>query len=155
MKKIIFILTFLPLFSVGQKDNISGEWISKGDGYESILLFTKLKEDVYRFSFDSYRFSYDHLSGDTVRFLGEMNNPVFTVKIVNNKAYYNDDIQEFEEGWGIYREGEDRCDVYFNFKEDLIIVKTDFCHLIYGGFGVTFDGEYIKVINNSQKFMNK
>lgn len=148
VKKILLILLCLPIIGFGQDDNIVGEWINKGKGYENTLLLKKIKENVYSFSFYGYRYSYDHFLGDTTKFLGEMSNSIFTIEIIKNKAYYNDDIQEFEEGWEIYRDGEDRCDVYFEFRKKSILVKTEFCSFIYGGFGVSFDGEYKKT--NSQ-----
>ena len=55
---------------------------------------------------------------------------------------YSDDVRELEEGWSLYREGEERRKVYFTFNKDSITVKTRNCNFIYEGFGVTFDGEY-------------
>ncbi len=145
MKKLLLILLCLPMIGFGQ-DNITGIWVDKGKGYENTLILSKVQgsDNSYSFSFDGYRVSYDYFSKDTVRFFGQMSNPVFIIQVKNNKAHYDDDVQEFEEGWEIYNEGEERCNVYFTFKEKSIIVKTELCSLIYGGFGVSFDGEYFK-----------
>ena len=55
---------------------------------------------------------------------------------------YSDNVREFEEYWSLYNEGEERCKVYFEFNKDSIKVKTEACSLVYGSFGVSFDGEY-------------
>ena len=74
-----------------------------------------------------------------------MDDEVFIIEVKNQKAKYSDDGREFEEGWSLYYEGEERCKVYFEFNKDSIKVKTEACSLIYGGFGVSFDGEYLSV----------
>ena len=152
MKNLLLILICFPLFFTTCKpqDDMSGIWINKGGNFESVLTLERLsaERNVYNFTFDSWILLYDHFLGDTTKFTGSMSAPIFTIEIKDNKAYYNDDIQEFEEGWSLYEEGEDRCDVYFEFKKKSILVKTDFCSFIYGGFGVSFDGEYKKT--NSQ-----
>ena len=73
-----------------------------------------------------------------------MNNEVFIIEVKENQAVYSDDVREFEEGWSLYHEGEERCKVYFQFNKHSIKVKTEACSLVYGGFGVSFDGEYIQ-----------
>ena len=73
-----------------------------------------------------------------------MINDIFTIEIQDNKAHYNDDILVLDEEFPIYNVGEDRCNLYFKFNKETIEVRTEFCHGIYGGFGVTFDGTYKK-----------
>ena len=71
-----------------------------------------------------------------------MNDEVFIIKVKDNQAVYSDEGREFEEGWSLYHEGEERCKVYFEYNKDSIKVKTEACSLVYGGYGVSFDGLY-------------
>lgn len=70
-----------------------------------------------------------------------MNNEVFIIEVKENQAVYSDDVREFEEEFPLYNEVEERCKVCFEFNKDSIKVKTDASSLIYGGFGVSFDGD--------------
>ena len=74
-----------------------------------------------------------------------MDDEVFIIEVERNQAVYSDNVREFEDGWSLYNEGEERCKVYFVFNKDSIKVKTEACSLIYCGFGVSFDGEFKRI----------
>ena len=138
---LLILLTFL---GYNQSTYYSGSWVSSGDNFENTLSLEKIegKEDTYKFTFYGWRISYDVYAKQDIKFSGEMNDEVFIIKVKDNQAVYSDDGREFEEGWSLYREGEERCKVYFEFSKDSIKVKTEACSLVYGGFGVSFDGTY-------------
>ena len=140
---LLILLTFL---SSKQSTDYSGSWINFGDNFENTLTLEKIegKEDTYKFTFNGWRISYDVYAKQNIKFSGGMNDEVFIIKVKGNQAVYSDDGREFEEGWSLYHEGEERCKVYFEYNKDSIKVKTEACSLIYGGFGVSFDGEYIQ-----------
>ena len=138
---LLILLTFL---SSKQSADHSGSWVSSDDNFENTLTLEKIedKEDTYKFSFNGWRISYDVYAKQNIKFSGSMNDEVFIIKVKDNQAVYSDDGREFEEGWSLYHEGEERCKVYFEYNKDSIKVKTEACSLIYGGFGVSFDGLY-------------
>ena len=146
MKKLLLILFCLPIIGFGQNDKFAGKWIQKGKYFENILVLNKIDsiENFYNFSFDCWRIQYCNLYGDTTKFFGGMEGKFFNIKIQDNKAHYDDEVQEFEEGWELYNKGEEKCNVYFSFKKDKISVRTDLCNMVYCGFGVSLDGEYKK-----------
>lgn len=143
MKNAI-VLILLTSLSINQSTDYSGTWVNSGDKFENKLTLEKIEGDLntYKFSFDSWRKSYDSFTDQEVKFLGGMNDEVFIIELDENQAVYSDDLREFEEGWSLYNEGEQRCKVYFEFNKDSIKVKTEACSLIYAGFGVSFDGLY-------------
>ena len=140
---LLILLTFL---GYNQTTDYSGSWVSSGDNFENTLTLEKIEgnKDTYKFTFNGWRISYDVYAKQNIKFSGGMNDEVFIIKVKDNQAVYSDDGREFEEGWSLYHEGEERCKVYFEYNKDSIKVKTEACSLIYGGFGVSFDGEYIQ-----------
>ena len=78
-----------------------------------------------------------------------MNNRVFVIEVKENQAMYSDDVREFNEDFPLYNEGEERCKVYFEFENNSIKVNTEACSLIYGGFGLSFDGDIKELIKKS------
>ena len=146
MKNVI-LLILLTFLSSKQSSNYSGTWISSGDKFENTLSLEEVEgmQETYKFSFNGWRISYDFLAKQNIKFSGVMDDEVFIIEVKNQKAKYSDDGREFEEGWSLYHEGEERCKVYFEFNKDSVKVKTEACSLIYGGFGVSFDGEYLSV----------
>ena len=144
--KFTILLIFIAFLSSKQSVDYSGSWDSSGDNFENTLTLEKVKgeQDTYKFSFNGWRISYDVYAKQNIKFSGGMNDEVFIIKVKDNQALYSDDGREFEEGWSLYNEGEERCKVYFEFNKDSVKVKTEACSLIYGGFGVSFGGEYIK-----------
>lgn len=145
MKNTILLIT-LTIFSSKQSTDYSGFWINSGDNFENTLTLEKIegKEDTYKFTFNGWRISYDVYAKQNIKFSGGMNDEVFIIKVKDNQAVYSDDGREFEEGWSLYNEGEERCKVNFEFNKNSIKVKTEACSLIYGGFGVSFKGDYKK-----------
>ena len=143
MKNAI-VLILLTSLSINQSTDYSGTWVNLGDKFENKLTLEKIEGNLntYKFSFDGWRKSYDSFTDQEVKFLGGMNDEVFIIELDENQAVYSDDLREFEEGWSLYNEGEQRCKVYFEFNKDSIKVKTEACSLIYAGFGVSFDGLY-------------
>ncbi len=141
----------LILFSCSTSvPDYSGTWEDSGEHYENILELTKLdnSDNEYRFSINSWRESYDFLVNDITRFRGGMNDSTFIIKVVDGQAMYTDDGREFEEGWELYNEGEQRCSVMFAITDTSIVLNTEACAYIYGGWGVVFDGVYHKVGDN-------
>ena len=145
--KYTIILIFFTLLSCKQSTDYSGSWMSAGDNFENKLTLEKVegKQDRYKFSFNGWRISYDVLAKQNTKFLGGMDDEVFTIEVKNQKAKYSDDGREFSEEFPLYNEGEERCELYFEFTNNKIIVKTESCHFIYGGKGVLFDGVYKKL----------
>lgn len=145
MKNILLFLSISFLNSTSSTD-YSGSWISSGDNFQNTLTLEKIDgtQNIYKFSFDGWRISYDTFTKQDIRFSGEMKDEVFLIEIKQEKAIYSDDGREFEEGWELYLEGEERCKVYFEFDDYLIKVKTVDCSFIYGGYGVSFDGDYLR-----------
>ena len=143
MKNAILLILIIFLSSK-QSTDYSGTWINSGNNFENTLTLEKIEGDLntYKFSFDGWSKSYDYFTDQEVKFLGGMNNEVFIIEVKENQAVYSDDVLEFEEGRSIYNEGEERCKVYFEFNKYSIKVITEACSLIYGGFGVSFDGDY-------------
>ena len=147
MKGLLLILLITtPLICFGQEENYAGKWSTSSEDFENTLILEKIDSKVnsYKFSFFGWRKSYDSFAKQVIKFSGEMVNEFFTIEIKNNSAHYNDDTQVFEEGWSLYNEGEEKCNIYFQFNKNKIFVKTEDCHLIYAGFGVLFDGAYKK-----------
>lgn len=146
--KYLSILLFLILSFLNPTkiSDFNGTWVSSGDNFENKLILEKIEggQNTYRFLFYGWRISFDSFTQQDIRFLGEMSNDIFIIEIKNNEAEYRDDGRRFEDGLSLYREGEERCRVYFEFGKDSVKVETKSCHLIYGGFGVTFDGHYRK-----------
>lgn len=138
---LLILVTFL---GCNQSMDYSGSWIYSGDNFENTLTLEKIEgnEETYKFIFKSWRISYDVLTKQNIKFSGGMNDEVFIIEVKKNQAVYSDNMRDFEEGWSLYNDGEERCKVYFEFQKDYIKVKTEACSLIYGGFGVSFDGEY-------------
>jgi regulation of enolase protein 1 (concanavalin A-like superfamily) len=147
MKNIFLtLILILPLVLFGQDINYAGKWTISGDSFENTLVLEKIegKENTYKFSFDGWRKSYDTFARKNVKFLGGMSEDFFILEIKDNKAYYSDDGLVLDEELPIYDKGEERCKVYFTFYQGSISVETVACAMIYGGFGVTFDGTYKK-----------
>ena len=146
MMKYVFVLALILISITGCNLNhdYSGIWESKGDVFENTLILKKIKGNQYSFSFDGWRKSYDHFARDTMKFIGQMNDKEFTINIEDSYAVYTDSKEKTADDSSLYHEGEDPCKILFNFSNNSIEVKTENCHLIYGGFGVLFDGEYIK-----------
>jgi hypothetical protein len=147
MKKLLLILLLTsPCIGFSQNDNYVGKWSASGEGFENTMILEKIegKNNSYKFSFFGWRNSYDTFTRQVIKFPGEMTNDIFIIEIKDNKSHYNDDILVLDEEFPIYNEGEERCNIYFKFNKETIEVKTKFCHLIYGGFGVFFDGIYEK-----------
>jgi hypothetical protein len=140
------LLILLTLISCKQSIDYSGSWVSSGDNFENTLILEKIEgeQDSYKFSFNAWRKSYDTYASQDVKFLGRMNNKVFVINVKDKQAVYSDDVREFSEEFPLYNDGEERCKVYFKFDEDSIKVNTKACSLIYVGFGITFDGIYLK-----------
>ena len=144
--KFTILLIFIAFLSCKQSTDYSGSWVSSGNKFENTLSLEKIdgKPNTYKFSFNGWRKSYDSFTNQEIKFSGGMNNEVFIIEVKENQAVYSDDVREFEEGWSLYHEGEERCKVYFDFNKHSIKVKTEACSLVYGGFGVSFDGDYLK-----------
>ena len=147
--KYLPILLFLNLSFLNptKTSDFKGTWISSGENFENKLTLEKIegRQNAYRFLFYGWRISFDSFTQQDIKFSGEMSDEIFLIQIKNNKAEYSDDGRRFEDGWGLYREDEERCRVNFEFGKDYIKVVTKSCNWIYGGFGVTFDGNYKKI----------
>ena len=145
--KYIILLIFITSLSCKRSTDYSGSWMSAGDNFENKLTLEKVegKQDRYKFSFNGWRISYDVLAKQNIKFLGGMDDEVFVIEVKENQAMYSDDGREFSEEFPLYNEGEERCELYFEFTNNKIIVKTESCHFIYGGKGVLFDGVYKKL----------
>jgi len=146
--KYLSILLFLNMSFLNptETSDFNGTWVSSGDNFENKLTLEKIEgtQNTYRFLFYGWRISFDSFTQQDIKFSGEMSNEIFLIEIKNNKAEYSDDGRRFEGGWSLYREGEERCRVNFEFGKDSVKIVTKSCNLIYGGFGVTFDGNYKK-----------
>ena len=147
MKKLLFILLLIsPFIGFSQYDSYIGKWIDSGEGFENSMILKKIegKNNSYKFSFFGWRDSYDRYAKQVIKFSGEMLADHFVIETTDNKAYYTDDALVEDGELPLYREGEQRCKVYFTFNKGSITVQTKDCNLIYGGFGVAFDGTYKK-----------
>ena len=159
INNLLLFIFILPLHVLSQNLDYSGEWIDSsppstsssnkripGEKFENILTLEKItnQENSYQFSFFGWRDSYDTFAGQVIKFSGEMMGEHFTIEIKDGTAYYTDEVLVLSDGFPLYNEGEDRCKVHFIFNEDFITVQTLDCNLLYGGFGVGFDGEYKK-----------
>ena len=138
----IYLVLIFYFISCDSQNDYSGSWESRGDVFENILVLEKIKKNSYKFSFKGWRKSYDHFSRDTVKFFGNMNNDEFKVTIKDGYAEYIDSKDMTTDDLKLYNEKEEPCKILFEFRENIIKVKTEDCHLIYGGFGVLFDGKY-------------
>ena len=146
MKNAI-VLILLTSLSINQSTDYSGTWVNSGDKFENTLTLEKIEGNLntYKFSFDGWRKSYDHFARDTTKFLGQINDKEFTIEVKDSYAEFTDSKEKTIGGYSLYREGDDPCKIFFKFSNNSIIVKTENCHLIYGGFGVLFDGMYKKI----------
>ena len=122
----------------------SGVWESKSNTFENTLELERIHGDKYRFSFNGWTKSYDHFLRDTTKFLGFMNDDDFIIVIQDGYAEFIDSKDKLEDGYKLYAEDEETCKLFFQFRKNKLKVKTEDCHLIYGGYGVLFDGEYFK-----------
>ena len=143
---IIILLGMTPLLVFGQDENYQGQWSTSGDTFQNTLTLEKVddKEDIYQFSFVGWRKSYDTFTKQIIRFSGSMTEDRFIVQIKDNYGYYNDDKLVEVDDFPLYKEGEERCKVFFEFDKETIMVITKDCSMIYAGYGVYFDGEYKK-----------
>ena len=143
MKNAI-LLILLTSLSIKQSADYTGTWVNSGDKFENTLTLEKIEGglNTYKFSFDGWRKSYDHFARDTTKFLGQINDKEFTIKVQDSYAEYTDSKEKTIGGSSLYHEGEDPCKIFFKFSNNSIMVKTENCHLIYGGYGVLFDGTY-------------
>ena len=143
---IIILLGMTPLLVFGQNENYQGQWSTSGDTFQNTLTLEKVddKEDIYQFSFVGWRKSYDTFTKQIIRFSGSMTEDRFIVQIIDNYGYYNDDKLVEVDDFPLYKEGEERCKVFFEFDKETIMVITKDCSMIYAGYGVYFDGEYKK-----------
>ena len=143
---IMILLLMAPLLVFGQVENYQGQWSASGEAFENILTLEKIdeKENIYQFSFDGWRKSYDTFTKQIIRFPGSMTEDRFIVQIIDNYGYYSDDTLVEVDDFPIYKEGEERCKVFFEFGKETIRVITKDCSMIYAGYGVYFDGEYKK-----------
>ena len=143
---IIILLGMTPLIVFGQDENYQGQWSTSGDTFQNTLTLEKVddKEDIYQFSFVGWRKSYDTFTKQIIRFSGSMTEDRFIVQIIDNYGYYNDDKLVEVDDFPLYKEGEERCKVFFEFDKETIMVITKDCSMIYAGYGVYFDGEYKK-----------
>tara|TARA_B100000767_G_C19705615_1_gene510406 strand:- start:462 stop:941 length:480 start_codon:yes stop_codon:yes gene_type:complete len=143
---IIILLGMTPLLVFGQDENYQGQWSTSGDTFQNTLTLEKVddKEDIYQFSFVGWRKSYDTFTKQIIRFSGSMTEDRFIVQIIDNYGYYNDDKLVEVDDFPLYKEGEERCKVFFEFDKETIMVITKDCSMIYAGYGVYFDGEYKK-----------
>tara|TARA_B110001450_G_scaffold31966_1_gene27826 strand:- start:550 stop:1035 length:486 start_codon:yes stop_codon:yes gene_type:complete len=160
MNNYLILLAFvLPSLAFSQNIDYTGEWVDSsppstvsssetiiGEKFENTLTLEKIKnkDDSYKFTFFGWRDSYDKYARQVIKFSGQMLADYFVIEVRGNKAYYNDDALVEDGELPLYREGEERCKVYFAFNKDSITVKTQDCNFIYGGFGVAFDGTYKK-----------
>ena len=160
MNNYLILLAFvLPSLAFSQNIDYTGEWVDSsppstvstsetiiGEKFENTLSLEKIKnkDDSYKFTFFGWRDSYDKYARQVIKFSGQMLADYFVIEVRGNKAYYNDDALVEDGELPLYREGEERCKVYFTFNKDSITVKTQDCNFIYGGFGVAFDGTYKK-----------
>ena len=145
MKQLLLMLLLTsPFIGFGQDDSYAGKWSASGEGFENTMILEKIegKKNIYKFSFSGWRTSYDSFTKRVTKFPGEMINDIFIIEIKDNLAHYNDDLLVLDEEFPIYNDGEERCNVYFQFIKNKILVKTEYCHLIYAGFGVSFAGIY-------------
>jgi len=156
---LLFLAFILPSLAFSQNIDYTGEWVDSsppstvsssetiiGEKFENTLTLEKIKskDDSYKFTFFGWRDSYDKYARQVIKFSGQMLADYFVIEVRGNKAYYNDDALVEDGELPLYREGEERCKVYFTFNKDSITVKTQDCNFIYGGFGVAFDGTYKK-----------
>ena len=143
---IMILLLMSPILVFGQDENYQGQWSSSGEAFENTLTLEKIdeKEDVYQFSFVGWRKSYDTFTKQIIRFSGSMREDKFIVQIIGNYGYYTDDTLVEVDNFPLYKEGEERCKVFFEFGKETIRIITKDCSMIYAGYGVYFDGEYKK-----------
>lgn len=145
MKQVfIFLVVIISAIGCDLNHDYTGTWECKGDVFENKLMLEKIKGNKYSFSFNGWRKSYDQFTRDTIKFLGQMNDEEFTIEVKDSYSEYTDSKEKTTDGYSLYHEGEDPCKIFFEFRDNNIIVKTEDCHLIYGGFGVLFDGDYKK-----------
>ena len=160
MNNYLILLAFvLPSLAFSQNIDYTGGWVDSSppstvssnettneEKFENNLTLEKIKneDDSYKFTFFGWRASYDKYTRQIIKFPGQMLADHFVIEVRDNKAYYSDDDLVEDGEFPIYREGEERCKVYFTFNKDSIIVKTQDCDFIYGGAGVAFDGTYKK-----------
>ena len=160
MNNYLILLVFvLPSLAFIQNIDYTGEWADSirpstvssnettiEEKFENNLNLEKVKneDDSYKFTFFGWRASYDKYTRQIIKFPGQMLADHLVIEVRDNKAYYSDDDLVEDGELPIYREGEDRCKVYFIFNKDSITAKTQDCDFIYVGAGVTFDGTYKK-----------
>ena len=147
MIRVVSIFLIVLVFGCKEKTkDYSGSWTAKGANFENTLVLNKIlgQKDCYKFSFSGWRYSYDSYTKQNIKFSGNMNEDFFIIQIDKGKAFYSDDKRIENKEFPIYNEGEEHCKLFFAFNEDTIKVNSSDCHLIYGGYGVTFDGNYLK-----------
>lgn len=147
MKNFIYVILSVLMVSCGESTiDYTGTYMASGDNFENKLILEKIvgKKEMYKFSFSGWRESYDPLARQNIRFGGNMSEDFFTIEIKEGKAHYSDDSRIETGEFPLYREGEQRCKLLFEFNDQTINIKTTDCHLIYGGRGVLFDGVYNK-----------
>lgn len=140
------IIAALVLY-LNKGTDYSGTWVNSGADFSNTLVLEKIDNSNkrYRFTIDSWKERYDPFADDTMRFLGGMNDSVFTIEIRNGYGMYSDkDRPDPENVLGFMGDRNRRCTVWFGFSDTGIAVTTEYCSLVYTGMGVSFDGLYIK-----------
>ena len=142
------ILSFFTISSV-QTSDYSGVYIQESTNYKYVLTISKIDKNIYQFNFDGWNKSYDNFIKDTTNFHGKIEGDQFVVEVDDAKGHYDDLVSEPKEN-SLYYEGEERCNIYFEFGENEINVLTESCRGIYGSGAVQWKGTYLKLENKEK-----
>ena len=145
MKKLLLILFILPCLLFGQDST----YVKKGDGFKYTLKCTQINDSIYDFSIVGCEFSYDSFTKQKISFCGSIsdegiNKQPYHFTLSNSLGVFNDEGR-LSDGFPLYYEGEEPCNINFLFKKGKVVLIDKNCTGIYGGAGIDFGGEYFLI----------
>ncbi len=137
MKILTLLALIIPSIAIAQNPSaFSGSWMRTVPD-TVILQVTNYSVDSFEFKLISYNpNSYGYLGGD------RYSNDKYA-RFNDSTAYFNDAVA-ISDGEPLYYEGEDPCELLFEFMDSSTIeMKEKNCSMIYGGAGISWGGEYV------------
>ena len=141
----LILLSLIPFLCLSQ-NNIDGEWIKEGKGYKYTLKINHLDSNAYEFELEGWEKAYDTFINDTTTFPGEIKGEGYIFYKEDKLGLFNDAGRLFD-GKDFYY-GEEPCKIFFMFRENYIKLASKDCRGWYGGYGINWNGKYLKINKN-------
>ena len=146
----LILLSLIPFLSLSQ-NNIDGEWIKEGKGYKYTLKINHLDSNAYEFELEGWEKAYDTFINDTTTFPGEIKGEGYIFYREDDLGLFNDAGRRNSDGKDFYG-GLDPCTIFFLFRENYIKLAGKNCWGWYGGYGINWNGTYLKNKNYENRY---